>query len=444
VKSIQARLSLGLVAVLVVVGVVLAQLTLWLFEAGLQRYLENGLRKESENLLVALVRGPSGLQLDERRISAAYQRPFSGYYFRIDFDNGALQQNTWRSRSLWDLDMPKPAVPGLSDSHELGPEGQQLLALRADYRRLGQDISISVAQDYSPVREGFRRLQQIGLGMGLIALILVLVLQRITVTRSLRPLERARQQIAQLQQGQRSQLDAEVPSELAPLVGQINHLLSHTEDSLRRSRNALGNLGHALKTPLAVLLSLASSERLKDLPEVRTQMREQLEQIQQRLARELNRARLAGDALPGAQFDCDAELPGLLGTLGMIHGEGLLLASDVPPGLQLPWDREDVLELLGNLLDNACKWADSEVRLGIASDAEGYRLWVDDDGPGVPEGQRQQVLERGSRLDEQVDGHGLGLGIVRDIVEAWGGQLALSESPQGGLRVIIELPRKAR
>lgn len=438
-KSIQARLSLGLVAVLVVVGVVLAQLTLWLFEAGLQRYLENGLRKESENLLVALVRGPSGLQLDERRISAAYQRPFSGYYFRIDFDQG-----TWRSRSLWDLDMPKPSAPGLSDSHELGPEGQQLLALRADYRRLGQDISISVAQDYSPVREGFRRLQQIGLGMGLVALILVLVLQRITVTRSLRPLERARQQIAQLQQGQRSQLDAEVPSELAPLVGQINHLLSHTEDSLRRSRNALGNLGHALKTPLAVLLSLASSERLKGLPEVRAQLREQLEQIQQRLARELNRARLAGDALPGAQFDCDAELPGLLATLGMIHGEGLLLERDVPPGLLLPWDREDVLELLGNLLDNACKWADSEVRLGIAPTAEGYRLWVDDDGPGIPESQRLQVLERGSRLDEQVEGHGLGLGIVRDIADAWGGRLALLESPLGGLRVSMELPRKAR
>lgn len=173
-------------------------------------------------------------------------------------------------------------------------------------------------------------------------------------------------------------------------------------------------------------------------------MREQLEQIQQRLARELNRARLAGDALPGAQFDCDAELPGLLATLGLIHGEGLLLASDVPSGLLLPWDREDFLELLGNLLDNACKWADSEVRLGIAVDAEGYRLWVDDDGPGIPDSQRQQVLERGSRLDEQVDGHGLGLGIVRDIIEAWGGRLALLESPLGGLRVSIDLPRKAR
>ncbi|MBH3362972.1 sensor histidine kinase [Pseudomonas fulva] len=437
-KSIQARLSLGLIAVLVVVGVVLAQLTLWLFEAGLQRYLENGLRNESENLLVALVRGPAGMQLDEQRISAAYQRPFSGYYFRIDFAQG-----TWRSRSLWDMNLPKPSAPGLSDRHELGPEGQELLTLRADYRRLGQDISISVAQDYSPVRQGFRRLQQIGLGMGLVALALVLVLQRMTVTRSLRPLERARQQIAQLQQGQRSQLDAQVPSELVPLVGQINHLLSHTEDSLRRSRNALGNLGHALKTPLAVLLSLASNERLQGLPEVRAQMREQLQQIEQRLARELNRARLAGDALPGAQFACDEELPGLLSTLGMIHGEGLVLSHAVPSGLLLPWDREDMLELLGNLLDNACKWADSEVHLGIATSEDHYQLWVDDDGPGIPYQQRVQVLERGSRLDEEVDGHGLGLGIVRDIVQAWGGQLQLLESPMGGLRVDIQLPRRS-
>jgi signal transduction histidine kinase len=439
VKSIQARLSLGLIAVLVLVGLVLAQLSLWLFEAGLQRYLETGLRKESENLLVALVRGQTGLELDERRISSAYKRPFSGYYFRIDFDGGS-----WRSRSLWDMDMPAPQSPGLHTGLELGPEGQQLLVLRADYRRLGQAISISVAQDYTPVRDGFRRMQQIGLGLGLVALLLILVLQRITVTRSLRPLERAREQIAQLQQGQRSQLDTQVPTELEPLVAQINHLLAHTEDSLRRSRNALGNLGHALKTPLAVLLSLASSERLKDLPEVRAQLRDQLEQIQQRLSRELNRARLAGDALPGAQFDCDAELPGLLSTLGMIHGEGLELSKHVAPGLLLPWDREDLLELLGNLLDNACKWADSEVQLSIEEQPQHYCLWIDDDGPGIPETAREQVLERGTRLDEQVDGHGLGLGIVRDIVEAWGGQMRLLESPLGGLRVSIELPRKVR
>ncbi len=422
---------------MVVVGLVLAQTSLWLFEVGLQRYLEAGLRNDSESLLMALVRGPLGLQLDERRLSPAYQRPFSGHYFHIDFAD-----NHWRSRSLWDQELPLLDHPGLHSNLQLGPEGQQLLVLRADYRRLGQSISISVAQDYTPVRESFQRMRQVGLGLGLTGLLLILVLQRVTVRRALRPLENAREQIAQLQQGQRSQLDDQVPLELVPLVAQINHLLAHTEDSLKRSRNALGNLGHALKTPLAVLLSLASGEKLDAHPELRKILREQLAQVQQRLNRELNRARLAGDALPGAQFDCAAELPGLLATLNMIHGDHLNLDYTAPSGLHLPWDREDLLELLGNLLDNACKWADAEVRLSIVETAEGFVLAVEDDGPGIPEAQRDQVFSRGTRLDEQTDGHGLGLGIARDIVEAWGGELVLQESEWGGLKVVVELPRR--
>ena len=282
-RSIQRRLSLGLITVMVVVGLVLAQTSLWLFEVGLQRYLEAGLRNDSESLLLALVRGPQGLQLDERRLSPAYQRPFSGHYFRIDFADVH-----WRSRSLWDQELPQLERAGLQGNLQLGPEGQQLLVLRSDYKRLGQSISISVAQDYTPVRESFQRMRQIGLGLGLAGLLLILLLQRLTVRRALRPLETAREQIAQLQQGQRSQLDAQVPVELEPLVAQINHLLAHTEDSLNRSRNALGNLGHALKTPLAVLLSLASSPRLDGHPEVRRMLQEQLEQVQQRLNRELN------------------------------------------------------------------------------------------------------------------------------------------------------------
>lgn len=253
-----------------------------------------------------------------------------------------------------------------------------------------------------------------------------------------------RQQIAQLQQGQRSDLDTRVPQELEPLVGQVNHLLAHTEDTLRRSRNALGNLGHALKTPLAVLVNLQNREELREYPELRATLTEQLEQIQQRLARELGRARLAGEVLPGAHFDCDAELPTLFNTLAMIHDSALDLDWSVEPGLRLPWDREDLLELLGNLLDNACKWAETQVLLGIAREGDGYRLCVDDDGPGIAEDQRQAVLERGTRLDEQVAGHGLGLGIVRDIVDAWGGRLALDSSPLGGLRVRIDLPAPRR
>ncbi|MFJ3487277.1 sensor histidine kinase [Pseudomonas sp. NPDC090202] len=436
-RSIQRRLSLGLISVLLIIGLVLAQVSLWLFEVGLQRYLESGLRNDSELLLVALVRGPNGLQLDEHRLSPGYQRPYSGHYFRIDFDGGH-----WRSRSLWDLELPQPEQPGLHANLELEKSNQSLLLLHTDYRKFGQKISITVAQDYTPVNASFVLVQRIGLGLGLAALVLILILQRVTVRRALRPLDKAREQILQLQQGQRSQLDNQVPVELEPLVAQINHLLAHTEDSLKRSRNALGNLGHALKTPLAVLISLAESERLDQHPQIQATLRDQLQQIQQRLERELNRARLSGDALPGARFDCDAELPGLFSTLKMIHGEHLALSWQAPPELTLPWDREDVLELLGNLLDNACKWADSEVRLTIGQVPQGYRLLIDDDGPGIPEAQREDVLARGNRLDEQVHGHGLGLGIVKDIIASWAGEIRLSDSPSGGLQVVIELPER--
>lgn len=433
----QRRLSLGLISVLLIAGLVVGQVSLWLFENGLQRYLESGLQNDSENLLIALSRGPQGLQLDERRLSPAYQRPFSGHYFSIEFG-----ETHWRSRSLWDAQLPRPDRPGLSRELQPGPEGQMLLVLRSDYQRLGQAVSITVAQDYTPIRDSLRQVQRIGLGMGVLALIVILLLQRVTVRRALRPLETARQQISQLQSGQRSQLDARVPLELEPLVTQINHLLAHTEDTLKRSRNALGNLGHALKTPLAVLISLANDPRLAAYPQIQNTLCEQLEQIQQRMSRELNRARLAGDALPGAQFDADAELPGLLSTLGMIHGEHLQLTHNVAPGLLLPWDREDMLELLGNLLDNACKWADSQVELSISQPGDGFVIEVQDDGPGIPETERDQVFSRGMRLDEQASGHGLGLGIVRDIVEAWGGKLQLGTAEIGGLLVSIKLPAR--
>lgn len=437
-RSIQRRLGIGLAATLLLAGLVLAQASLWVFDRGLRAYLEGDLRDEAQGLLAALVRGPSGLQLDERRLDPSFQRQFSGHYFRIDFSD----ERSWRSRSLWDRELLKPDATGMQAELGDGPQGQRLLIYRADYRRYGENLSISVAQDYQPILQSFRHMQWVGLGLGGAALLLILIAQRYTVRRALRPLEQVRQQIVQLQEGRRTDLDAEVPEELESLVAQINHLLAHTEDTLKRSRNALGNLGHALKTPLAVLISLAGREELAAHPALRASMREQLEQIEQRLSRELGRARLAGEVLPGARFDCEQELPGLFATLSMIHDRGLSLDWQAPPGLVLPRDREDLLELLGNLLDNACKWADQRVELTVDESADGYRLCVDDDGPGIDAERREAVLGRGTRLDEQVAGHGLGLGIVRDIIEAWNGRIELQDSPLGGLRVLVSLPRR--
>lgn len=436
-KSIQRSLSLGLIAVLLVVALLLVQTSLWLFEAGLKRSLESNLREETEGLLIAMVKGPDGIRLDTQRLNPRYQRPFSGHYFRIE-----LPDRTWRSRSLWDAVPAWPQASGLAAELLEGPQQQRLLAYRAEYRRDGQPIVISVAQDYTPILDSFARVRLSGLGLVGVALLVFLLLQRYAMTLALRPLERARQQIAQLQQGQRQQLDSQAPVELQPLVEQINHLLAQTEETLQRSRHALGNLGHALKTPLAVLGSLMQREELTAHPQLHAALQEQLGQIQQRISRELTRARLAGDVLPGAHFDCAAELPALLDTLRMIHQRDIRLRWTAPSDCRLPWDREDMLELLGNLLDNACKWARSEVVLTIERSAGGYRLRVDDDGPGIPAAERAPVLERGTRLDERAEGHGLGLGIVRDILGAWGGTLSLQDSAFGGLRVQIELPAK--
>lgn len=434
-NSIQQRLSISLIAVLILVGLLLAQMSLWLFDQGLRRYLENHLRDEAALLVAALARGANGIELDQQRISASYHRPFSGHYFCIHIDD---QQ--WRSRSSWDFSLPEPEhqglIPGLVD----GPQAQQLLIARADYRRFGKNMLIVVAQDYTPMLDSFRRVQWIGGGFGLGALILLVLLQRYLVARALQPLEQVREQIAQLQQGQRAQLDAQVPQELQPLVQQINHLLHHTEDTLTRSRNALGNLGHALKTPLAILFSLANRQELNSHQELRDNLRSQLTHMQERISRELGRARLAGEALPGAYFVCAAELPDLVSTLEQIHGHQLRINWSAADNLRLPWDRQDILELLGNLLDNACKWAQQKVALTITQDKNDFILTIDDDGPGIAPELRIQVLNRGTRIDEQIQGHGLGLGIVRDIVEHCKGELSLHESPLGGLQVVIRLP----
>ncbi|QLF94603.1 sensor histidine kinase [Pseudomonas sp. ABC1] len=436
-KSIQRSLGLALIAVVVGVSLLLLQTSLWLFESGLRRSLENNLQEEAEGLLTAIVRGPDGMQLDLQRLNPRYQRAFSGHYFRI-----TLPDHTWRSRSLWDALPDWPDETGLARELIEGPQHQQLLVYRANYRRAGETISISVAQDYTPILDSFNQVRLGGISLVLVALLVILLLQRYAVKIALRPLEQARRQIVQLQEGQRQQLDTQGPQELQPLVEQINHLLTHTESTLQRSRNALGNLGHALKTPLAVLTSLSRRDELSAHPHLQAGLLEQLEQMQQRVSRELGRARLAGDVLPGSHFDCDQELPPLFDTLAMIHDSRLDLRWQAPPDCRLPWDREDMLELLGNLLDNACKWASQRVELQIERTPDGYRLIIDDDGPGIAAEQREQVLERGARLDEATAGHGLGLGIVRDIIVAWHGEWTLQGSPRGGLRVNILLPHQ--
>ena len=435
--SLQRRLSIALAGILLVAGLLLIKSSLWLFDSAMRHYLQNDLRDEAQSLLGAVREGHLGLLLDDRRIDPSFQRPYSGRYFRIDFAD-----TTWRSRSLWDAQLAVAQQPAMQPELVDGPQQQRLLVWRGDYQRFGQSLVITVAQDYTPVLYNLRRVQWLFAAIGGMTLLLVLCLQRGAVQRALRPLEQVRGQVRQLQEGQRTQLHDQVPVELLPLVQQVNDLLRQTEQSLQRSRTALGNLGHALKTPLAVLFNLLHRQPFVQEPMLQAELREHLQQIEQRMARELGRARLAGDVLPGAHFDCAAELPALLDTLRMVHGQRVQLAWQAPQGLRVAVDREDLLELLGNLLDNACKWARQRVELSLTPGADALLICVDDDGPGIAEDKRAEVLGRGNRLDEQVAGHGLGLAIARDIAENWGASLQLLDSPLGGLQVRLAIPSR--
>lgn len=436
--SIQRRLSIGLVAAILVIGIILIQLNIWLFDMGLRSYFEKDLQGQAETLSALIDYNDDQLHFDYSRVNPIYNQPFSGYYFVVE---AVDDQVTWRSRSLWDSSLKMPPSEGLAAELQDGVEEQRLLLYRSDFQKFSKQFNITVARDYTPMVASFDYIQYWGAVCIACSLLLVVIVQRFIVIKALKPLEQVRNQVIQLQDGLRTSLEERVPKELVPLVDQINQLLFHTESQLKRSRNAVGNLGHALKTPLAVLMSIVARKEFDVLPQTRTLIQDQLNSIEQLLSRELGKARMAGDIMPGSYFICNVELPLLFETLQFIHDNRIVFKSYVPEDLRLPWNREDMLELLGNLLDNACKFCNKQVSLSISRQADFYRILIEDDGPGIEPDRYDEVLSRGVRLDEQVAGHGLGLGIVRDMIESWRGEFSLSRSVLGGLQVMVVLPR---
>ncbi len=437
-RSIQSRLGLGLAVSLVAVFV----LQWLLVSVSLQRLSEAGLSAhighDIDNLLAGLGFDAAGhLQLAPERIERTFQQPFSGSYFRVT--SGA---QVIRSRSLWDQDLaPASPAPGQSVSQHLtGPQAQPLLMITRAFELRGRLVEISVARDLTPLANDIRHFRDRYALVSGAALVLLLALQVFLVRQGLRPLRRTRAELKQLERGETDSLSEDVPDELQPLVHELNQLLATVRQRLTRSRQALGNLAHALKTPLTRIAQLASHPALQNAPEVQQPLRAQTEIIRRFIDRELGRARLAGAAQPGQRFDVAREIPALIETLGAIYREkNLAMDVRLADNVQFTADREDMLELLGNLLDNACRWARHKVRL-TAETGNGLTIAVEDDGPGASPENLQRLTERGARLDEATDSHGLGLAIARDIAESYGGTLTLVRSPDlGGLQVRVVL-----
>jgi signal transduction histidine kinase len=435
-RSLLARLSIGLSVSLLVV-ILLSWIAL---SNGIRNvaedYILSRLQHDNEVLLAALdfVGNKKKPTLVMDRISSEYHRAFSGHYYLIN-SNG----NQFRSRSLWDSELTIPLLAaGESRQFRLdGPQQQRLLVLVTGYIKQGQDITIAVAEDLSGIEANILTFQRRFTFTAILALLVLVGIQLLIVRTALHPLKNASTEIRALEHGELHQLNQSVPTEISPLVNEVNHLLKILDQRLQRSRNALGNLAHALKKPLTVLQQLRCGGNETTTQQI---LITHTQEMQQLIERELRRARIAGEGPTGAYFVVNSEIKSLIDTLQNIYQQkALTIETDLHVDQILPFDREDILELLGILMDNACKWAQKRVRITLRMDDK-LIIKIEDDGPGVNDSRASQLTQRGKRLDETVSGYGLGLAIAQDIIDQYHGTLELGPSEKyGGFCVIAML-----
>lgn len=440
-RSLESRLQIGLsIGLFVLIGTVW-----WIGHATLHRTVDafvlSRLAHDAEALIGAVRRrADGGLKLGHQRLAPVYHQPFSGHYFVLETDTG----QRLRSRSLWDQDLAErpPALGARAHWYASGPRRQRLLLWQGAYHLEGVDVRLTVAEDMTALERTILSIEQLFAGLAIGGLILLLLVQRLVVRRAFAALQPVYRDIERLESGQTLALTEQVPREIQPLVRKLNRLLAHFSQRLERSRTAAGNLAHGIKGPLSLLRQQLQAPDLPLEASARQALLEQVERLRQLAERQLKRARLAGAGSAGVHFDPHAELPTLVQLLGRIHAPKRLdMQLDLRTSGLLGVDREDMLELLGNLLDNACKWAKARVRCGLLAPGAELVIRIEDDGPGCSPHQLAAITERGVRLDEQISGHGLGLAIAREIVDSYQGEIQFHPSPTlGGLCAEIHLP----
>jgi signal transduction histidine kinase len=256
---------------------------------------------------------------------------------------------------------------------------------------------------------------------------------------SLTHLTRLRARLGDVHEGRAQRVEGEYLTEITPLVDDLNALLAHRERVVRRALTTAADLAHGLKTPLAILAQEAERAEAAGQHELAATIAQQVERMRRQTDYHLAHARAAGSgASQGARSYVRVAAERLARTMLRLHDR--TIALDVPEDLVVRCESEDLEEMLGNLLDNACKWTRTSVALHASRDGDRVVIDVDDDGPGLEPSMREHVLQRGIRADEDMPGSGLGLAIVRDLAELYGGAITLDESPQGGLRARLTLP----
>ncbi|GHF13691.1 two-component sensor [Kordiimonas sediminis] len=441
-RSLKNRLTTNILIVSVLFYLFIIGLNVYFFNSFGSEFVRTRLEHDTNTLLKALsVETATGLYtVQTNEIDPVFLQNHSGHYYEI-----TIHDQTIRSKSMGDFDIEVLPVSDGEITLSLvdGPAGQSLLLLNGRYEFDEETLQIAVSEDYSPI---FENLKWLGLLISLLsvaAIILLSLMQRFAVAHGLSPLTKTKDDLAKLNKGDLQLMAEDVPVEIMPLVTEINQLLKLADNRILRSSNAIGNLAHSLKTPLSLLEHVLTSGALDIEEEKKKEMRDAIAAIQYQVESQLRKARIIGPLTRGQKVNIAKTLTPLIEMLRKVYARrDLVFTLEMDEGAEFSGDSHDMVELMGNLLDNACKWAKAEVAIIVGLSGDGTVIEVHDDGPGANPQVFSSMERRGARLDESADGHGIGLSIVKEITTLYNASVAFTKSERlGGLQVTITLPQ---
>jgi signal transduction histidine kinase len=439
-RSLRVRLLLGAaIAIFLALAAAWVAMTL-LFERHVERRIEADLVRDGLQLAAAVSIAPDGTpELDREPGDARFFEPASGLYWQVSTPQGTLS-----SRSLWDQHLPSPDGVSSREWHHSvddGPFDQRVLLVARIIRpeRAGSDVLVQLAHEHKSLHEAREEFgEELAVFLALLWLILALAAWA-QVELGLRPLRHVRNEVETLKRNPRERMAAAPVAEIEPLTQAINELAEARERDLGRARRRAADLAHGLKTPLAALSAQSRRAREAGAIEAADGLDHAIAAATAAIEGELARSRAAAiRAAPSG--DSTFALPVLESLIGVVEktefGAKLVFEVNVPEDLRLPVAGEDLLEIAGALIENAARYARRRVRITGEPTGAGC-LIVEDDGPGIDSEKVAAALARGGRLDEAGPGHGLGLAIANDLVDATRGQLTLVRSELGGLKVTV-------
>ncbi len=451
-SSLAARLfvsaTVWVVVVLLITGIVLSSV----YRSATERAFDRRLNFYLRTLVAEVATPDDGSDHQFQSLGEPlFDLPLSGWYWQIIREDTAKPE-VRASRSLWDKKLPKledQGIPlsasGVRQGYIDGPEGQDLRLVERPVD-LGADgkYLVTVAGDAAEIYAETHAFDYYLLGTFAALTIGLLLTTVFQVRFGLSPLKRISDAIADIRSGRAERLEGSFPVEIAPLARETNALIEANREIVERARTHVGNLAHAVKTPLSVIVNEATARGSDPLA---TKVLEQVEVMREQVAHHLERARIAARPTVVATItEVEPVIEALGRTMEKIH-RGIDIEVSAPSEAKFRGERQDFEEMVGNLVDNACKWARAQVsiraELRAATDPERpamLHILVDDDGKGLSPDERAQVSRRGKRLDESKPGSGLGLSIVVDLAALYGGRLTLDTAPLGGLRAELALP----